>query len=102
MSSGTINGLRAGWRTSLAIVLAGGLAVARPRSREPSTDPTLSNAFIFLVPSLVALAVWFVAAPAIRFTLGPLWVIAIGTLALSAARTPRRASTEMHLTMLLA
>jgi hypothetical protein len=86
---------------ALALVLAGGLAVTQPRSREPSTDPTPSSAFIFLVPSLVALAVWFVTAPAIRFTLGPLWVIAIGTLALSAAHAPRRATMGMHLTMLL-
>jgi len=86
---------------AFALVLAAGFGVAKGRSQEPPTDPTPANGFIFLVPPLVALAVWFVTAPAIRFTIGPLWVIAIGTLALSAARTPRRASTGMHLTMLL-
>jgi hypothetical protein len=41
---------------------------------------------MFLLPSLLYVGVWFVTAPAIRFTIGPLWVIAVGALALSAAR----------------
>jgi hypothetical protein len=92
---------------AFTLILAGALGVASRGSRQRSTDPTPLNAFIFLLPSLFALAVWFVTAPAIRFTLGPLWVIAVGMLALSAARAgylslvERRASTAMRATLLL-
>jgi len=71
---------------AFTLILAGALRIGSRRVRQQSTDPAPPNAFIFLLPSLVALAVWFVTAPAIRFTLGPLWVIAVGMLALSAAR----------------
>lgn len=86
---------------ALTLFLAGVMRVASRQSPQPSTEPPPPNAFIFLLPSLFAVAVWFVTAPAIRFTLGPLWVIAIGALALSAARVERRASTAMHATLLL-
>ena len=59
------------------------------RQQERSTDPDRWNAFVFLLPSLLAVGVWFPSAPAIRFTIGPLWVIAVGTLALSAAGSRR-------------
>lgn len=72
---------------AFTLVLAGALRIGSRRPREQTTDPPSPNAFVFLLPSLLALGVWFVTAPAIRFTLGPLWVIAVGRLALSAARS---------------
>jgi hypothetical protein len=72
---------------ALTLILAGGLRVANRRSQRQATDPTPKKELTFLLPSLVAVAVWFVTAPAIRLTLGPLWVIAVGILALTAART---------------
>jgi hypothetical protein len=87
---------------TFTLFLAAALGVASRRSRQQSTDKPPSNAVVFLLPSLLALAVWFVTAPAVRFTLGPLWVIAIGALALSAAHTARRASRVMQATVLLA
>lgn len=71
---------------ALALVLAGVLRVGVTRPPQPSIHRAPSRAGIFLLPSLVYIAVWFFTAPAIRFTVGPLWVIGVGTLALSAAR----------------
>jgi hypothetical protein len=87
---------------ALTLALAGALRIGGRRQRQQSTDPAPPRACMFLLPSLLYVGVWFVTAPAIRFTLGPLWVIAVGTLALSAARSShlpldeRRARIAVH------
>jgi hypothetical protein len=68
------------------LILAGGLRIVSRSTKRNATDSTPKTSHIFLLPSLLALVVWFFTAPAIRLTLGPLWVIAVGMLALSAAR----------------
>jgi len=71
---------------ALTLALAALVRIARPRREQPN-DSARPNSLLFLIPSLLALIVWFVTAPAIRLTLGPLWVVAVGTLALAAARS---------------
>jgi hypothetical protein len=70
---------------TIALMLAGVLRFAGRKRRQRSPNQSKTPAIIFLLPSLLYMAVWLFTAPAVRFALGPLWVIATGTLALSLA-----------------
>lgn len=71
---------------TVALLVAAGLYLSRRRDgRTPAAAlPKLST---FLLPSLLAVTAWFATAPAIRFVIGPLWVIAVATVAWTVART---------------
>jgi len=70
------------------------------RRRQPEwTNPVPHRASLFLLPSLIFCGVWLVTAPAIRLALGPLWVIAVGTLALSFARARDAPLNERRIRM---
>ena len=68
-----------------ALLLAAGLYVRgrRTGAKSASSLPRMST---FLLPSFVAVGAWFATAPAIRFIIGPLWVIGVATLAWALAR----------------
>jgi hypothetical protein len=70
---------------AFAIALGVGLRLAKRRQRSDPTNPAALHAYTFLLPSLFFMVFWLVTAPAVRFALGPIWVIAIGVLALSIA-----------------
>ncbi len=80
------------------LVVAGAVRVAFRRQGRESTNP-VPPASLFLIPSLIFCGVWLVAAPAIRLALGPLWVIAVGTLALAFARAPNAWLNERRIRM---
>jgi hypothetical protein len=70
---------------AISLSVAAVSSVAGRRKRQPLTAPDRATAFMFFLPALISVVVWFVTAPAIRFALGPLWVIGAGTLAFAAA-----------------
>lgn len=72
---------------AFTLALAGALRIGGRRQQQETTNRVPPRASMFLLPSALYVIVWFVTAPAIRFAIGPLWVIGVGTLALSAARS---------------
>jgi hypothetical protein len=78
--------------------VAGAVRVAFRRQRQESTNPVPSTS-MFLIPSVIFCVVWLVTAPALRFALGPLWVIAVGTLALAFVRGPNAWLHERRIQM---
>lgn len=70
---------------ALVLAVAGIVAVSVRLRRRQWTNPLDASAILLLLPSLLAAVFWFVTAPAVRFILGPLWVVAAGTLAVSLA-----------------
>jgi hypothetical protein len=67
------------------LALAGIVGISVRMRRRQWTNPLKAPVIILLIPSLLAAAFWLVTAPAVRFILGPLWVVAVGTLAVSLA-----------------
>jgi hypothetical protein len=67
-----------------AFTLGLGAALALVRRRQRGhTNPAGKRAYIFLLPAALFMVFWLFTAPAVRFAIGPLWVISIGVLALS-------------------
>lgn len=70
---------------TLFLAVAGVIRLLRTRTGRQPRNPPAGVGLAFLLPSLISIPAWLVTAPAIRFTIGPLWVIAAGTLAVSLA-----------------
>ncbi|HYN80934.1 MAG TPA: hypothetical protein VES88_05480 [Gemmatimonadaceae bacterium] len=86
---------------AFALALGVALAFANRRRRRRLTNPAAARAYIFLLPSVLFLAFWLFTAPAVRFAIGPLWVVAIGVLALSVAASGDERLNEVRLRKLV-
>jgi len=85
---------------AFALALGAALAFVRRRQRA-HTDPAGPLAYIFLLPCIFFMVFWLFTAPAIRFAIGPLWVIGIGALAISVAASGVPPLNELRMRNLL-
>jgi hypothetical protein len=70
-----------------ALCVAGLIVVVLPGRRRGGEQ--LTKRWLFLVPSIASMGFWFATAPDVRFTVGPLWILMVGTSGLMIAAFSR-------------
>lgn len=86
---------------AFALAIGVALAFASRRQRSRLANPGAGHAYIVLLPSVCFMAFWLFTAPAVRFAIGPIWVIGIGVLALSVAAYGNRPLNDLRIRNLL-
>ena len=79
------------WPALMLVIVAAALPLAYRSKRDRAERRERAGAAaMILVPSVAALLVWFLTAPAVRFGYGWIWLVAIGSGRLAASRIAGR------------